>query len=259
MKTQTEQITTSAALFFQPQEKYDFLSWFNEMRHFFGEYNIPLEFFDVDLEGIEPYECHEIAKYSSELNEGLHNGKIRSLGLIAPRTYSGPKYDWKIHTFVWPDRGLFYLGVDQELSDAISLIRRAFEIGKNLIDIRYGIGYMFPLSKAPDCNVFGRSIMTLAQVKEFLSVRNRIKTDNDLWAEEIEGPKRYLTGLFRKAYPANVLSEAHLRAIDLKSQNIGRLTELDSTHWLWELQESEIVEADWLLERKGALVRCIKS
>jgi len=61
----------------------------------------------------------------------------------------------------------------------------------------------------------------------------------------MSGARRYLQGSFRGAYPASLLSEAHLNAklqggVTLRTAGIGQLTALDQSHWLWELSDSEI-------------------
>jgi len=82
----------------------------------------------------------------------------------------------------------------------------------------------------------------------------RHPTADELWHQELMGERRHLKGLFRGAFPASILSESHVRAAGLTSQAVGRLSELDNPLWLWELSESEIPQAQAMLEEKKLLV-----
>jgi hypothetical protein len=257
----TQQITTSAVLYFCSQQKYDFLAWFNKIRQLFYELDVPLTFFDVRCEGFRPFEFHEMAKRGEELIQGLQNGLVKSLYLHSPRSYPGPLSDWKATAFLKPQSGICYIGIDAELINILELLRKTYEMGKNIIDIRYGIAYKMPLLNKPDCYASGGKSFSLSELNDFFtSERNetRNKSPDELWEEELDNMNRHLFGLFRTAYPANILSEAHIHVTDLKSREIGRLTELDPTHWLWELSDSELIEAELLLEKLGVLIRCAK-
>ena len=82
----------------------------------------------------------------------------------------------------------------------------------------------------------------------------RKKSADELWADELNGKRRHLSGHFRGAYPASILSESHVRAANLKPQGVGRLSELDNSLWLWELSESEIPQAEAMLAQRKLLV-----
>jgi hypothetical protein len=82
----------------------------------------------------------------------------------------------------------------------------------------------------------------------------RKKSPDELWGDELNGQRRHLTGLFRGAYSASILSEAHVRNADLGSHGIGRLSELDASHWLWELSDDELPVAQAMLDSRHVLV-----
>lgn len=124
--------------------------------------------------------------------------------------------------------------------------------------MQYGFAYKMPLSDEPACYAAGIGRSSLADFRELLRQRSqgiaRQKTAEDLWRDELFGKKRHLTGLFRDAYPASMLSEAHVRAAELVSQPIGKLTALDESRWLWVLSRDEIPAARAMLENKKLLV-----
>jgi hypothetical protein len=127
-----------------------------------------------------------------------------------------------------------------------------------LLDVRYGFAYKMLLEECPDSYASGRHRTTFSEVREMIRHRRnwdkRQKTPDELWEEELYGQRRHLSGLFRGAYPASILSEAHVRAADLASHPIGELSQLDSALWLWELADSEIPTAQAMLEEKKLLV-----
>jgi hypothetical protein len=45
-----------------------------------------------------------------------------------------------------------------------------------------------------------------------------------------------------------------VRNARLLSRGLGRLSELDNSHWLWEVAESDIPEAERMLAAQGVLV-----
>jgi hypothetical protein len=152
-----------------------------------------------------------------------------------------------------------YVGIDDEVvSDAVALLRWAYSTAKGLFHVRYGSAYKMPLADEPAGYATGHGKRPLSEVFEMIRHRRewekRKKTADELWSEELHGKRRHLTGLFRGAYPANVLSDSHVRAADLKSQGLGRLCELDNSLWLWELSEKEIPQAEAMLEKRKLLV-----
>ena len=60
--------------------------------------------------------------------------------------------------------------------------------------------------------------------------------------------RRHLSGLFRRAYPVNLLSEAHLQSAQIRTCGLGQLSMLDKRAWLWELSPDELPQAQAMLE-----------
>jgi hypothetical protein len=194
-----------------------------------------------------------------ELVDALRNGEIDSLTLDSPRAGALDRSDWRANVSVHTANRELYVGLDEELiSDPTILLRQAYEIAKGLFDVRYGIAYTMPLADEPDCYASGHIKTSLSEVFEFIRHRrewdSRQKTPDELWSQELYEPRRHLTGLFRGAYPASILSDAHLQTAHLHSQPVGKLSKLDTTLWLWELSESEIPKAESILRAKNALV-----
>ena len=272
-----EQITTSAALYFGPdQGRSVTLCWFERARELLTEHNLSPILFSADGGGFLIDECYVLAQpggdivddegyvlaaRGGDLVDALRNGAIESLGLDSPRSVSGGRSDWRATVSVSSTFGMFYLGLDDDLAPApATLLRRAYDIAKDLIRVRYGIAYTSPLPQDPECYAIGRSTkFTLSMFREELRTRREgtyreKKNPDELWGDELGGERRHLNGLFRGAYPANILSESHVRAAVLRTSGIGRLSELDASLWLWELSESEIPKAQALLEARKLLV-----
>jgi hypothetical protein len=194
----------------------------------------------------------------SELLKAIRAGEITYLGLDATRPGANDRDDWSANVDV-SSSGDIYIGVDAKLvPNLTALIRRAIGLSAGLFDVRYGYGYTMPRSKSPALYASGRHASSLSEALSMIRHRDewqrRVKMPDELWSEELMGQRRHLTGLFRGAYPANILSEAHVRSAALMSRGIGKLTELDNSLWLWELSGEEIPVAQSILESRGVLV-----
>jgi hypothetical protein len=144
------------------------------------------------------------------------------------------------------------------IADAAILLKRACEMSKGLFDVRYGFAYTMPLDDRPSGYASGSRPFRLADFRRLMQYRaggGEPPLDaDDLWHDELGDKCRHLTGMFRAAYPANVLCDAHVQAADLASARLGQLSRLDDTLWLWELAPEEIVPANAWLESKRVLV-----
>jgi hypothetical protein len=277
-----QQITTSAALYFEPQEREAIpLYWFERVRELLAEFDLSPVLFSAEGGGFRIDECYVLAEPGGDLvDEGqvlsargpelvtaLKDGRINSLGLDSPRSVAGGRSDWRVMADASLNDGLFYLGLDEELiSDPAALLRRAYQIAKGFLDIRYAIAYKSPLADDPDCYAMGLGSSTISAAKGPIRSQFRDlvrswhdgthrKSADELWRDELVGRRRHLAGLFRGAFPVNILSKSHIVKADLHSFGIGRLTELDPSLWLWELSDSEILLAERTLEARGVLVR----
>jgi hypothetical protein len=66
--------------------------------------------------------------------------------------------------------------------------------------------------------------------------------------------RRYLTGMFRGAYAASLLSDAHVKA-PVRSVGLGKLSEIQEGIWLWELAPEQIPVAQELLDKAGLIIK----
>ena len=268
----SRQMTTSAVLFYDSEHRDAVpMGWFERAFRFLSEYGLSPILFTAGGGQFELDDCYvladpgnglfkwgeEIPARRSDLLDALREGQIYGLGLDSPRDNALNRSDWRADLSAFSIDGELYLGVDEELvSDPVALLRKACDIAKDLFDVRYGFAYKMELADEPACYASGPGKRPLSEVFEMIRHRRewakRKKTPDELWSEELREQRRHLTGLFRGAFPANILSESHVRAADLKSQGVGRLTERDNSLWLWELSESEISQAQAMLEARSS-------
>jgi hypothetical protein len=249
------------------------LSWFEKAVELFDEYRLSPILFTAGGGEFELDDCHVLADPGGDLVkwgesitargrdlvDALQKRVVDSLGLDSPRARADRRSDWRANADASSLRGTIYVGIDEELvSDPVALLRWAYDIAKGLFGVRYGIAYKMPLSEEPASYAGGSGPFSLADFREEMrersqGIRRPVNAD-ELWRDELMGKRRHLTGLFRGAYPGSILSESHVRAANLTSQGIGRLSELDDSFWLWELSESEIPQAEAMLAQRKLLV-----
>jgi hypothetical protein len=268
------QMTTSAALFWNSAQGETVpFSWFERAIELFRAHHLSPILFTAGGGPFELDDCYVLAESGGDLViweeaiparhsvlvEALREGEIYSLGLDSPRAGCLDRSDWRADVSVHTTSGELYVGIDEELvSDPVALLRQIYDNAKSSFDIRYGVAYKMPLAEAPASYASGFSKTSVSDVFEFIRHRrewdSRQKTPDELWSQELYERRRHLTGLFRGAYPASILSDAHLQAANLRSQTVGKLSELDPPLWLWELSESEIPKAEAMLRAENALV-----
>jgi hypothetical protein len=269
----SEQMINSAALFFwsktgEPIPK----NWLDRARDVFAQYTLSPIFFTASGGSFTFDDCYVLADSGaditqfgelilargSELNIALRAGEIEYLGLDALQPGANDREHSRVRLTI-SALGDLYAGIDADLiSSPIDVLRQAYKTASGLFQICYGIAYQMALAQYPDCYASGSQISTFSDALHWIRHQDegghRIKMPDELWSEELAGQRRHLTGLFRGAYPANILSEAHVRSAALLSHGIGKLTELDNSLWLWELSDAEISEAQRMLESRGVLV-----
>lgn len=269
-----EVIITSVALYFKSKQGDNIpLRWFERATELFVELNLSPILFTAGGGEFLLDDCYVLADHGhnltmfdtvikarkSELVKALKNGEIEDLGLDSPQTRANDREEWRATVSANVISGNCYVGIDEQLvSDASALLRRAYSISKWSFDVCYGIAYKLPLLQYPDGYASGFVKTSFSEVREMIRHRLecnlRKKTPDELWQDELYGERRHLTGLFRGAYPASILSESHLQSADLRSLGIGRLSKLSGSLWLWELSDSEIPLVQAILESKGILV-----
>lgn len=201
----------------------------------------------------------QLAAGGDELLVELAGGNIESLGIDTPRPDAHDRSDWIANLSISMLDGTFYLGADSDLVPSFSaVVKRACEIIEGTFEVRYGIAYQSRLAERPASYAHGFVNRAVEEVREM--IRNRAawslrpKSPDEQWCDELHGRKRHLSGLFRGAYPASVLSEAHLVAADLRSNPIGTLSAINDSLWLWELSAAEVPVAEAMLQAKKLLV-----
>jgi hypothetical protein len=194
----------------------------------------------------------------AELVRALQKGVITDLCLDSPRSDASGRAEWRATLSISLVDGIFHFGIDEQfISDPTVLLKRAFGMLKGVFEVHYGIAYKMNLSQEPDCYASGSRPFSFSQFRQWIHSRHDgtyKKSPDELWSEELSGERRHLTGFFRGAYPANIISNAHVSSAALTSRGIGKLTELDDSLWLWELAESEVPKALVALESRGVLV-----
>jgi hypothetical protein len=270
------QMTTSVVLFFDAKQDQPIpITWYERALKMFDEYHFSPILFTAGGGDFELDDCHLLADGSDELYKwgepepivprraelvrALHDGVIYSLCLDTPRADGEDREGWHATVSASSINNRLYMGIDAELaSDPSALVAHAYKIAKGLYDIRYGFGYKMPLADLPDCFATGSRRFTFSDFKELMREKRegirREPTRDDLWKKELMDGRRHLIGLFRDAYPVNILSESHLRAADLLAHRIGKLSKLDDSLWLWQLSEEEIPQAQAMLDDKKLLV-----
>jgi hypothetical protein len=255
-----QKIVTSAAMYFKHEQyKAIPLQWFERVSALFEENSLPITYFSADGGDFLIDDCHTLANRIGDLVKALKEGAVQSLGIDSPRSPSGPRSDWQVMADVSLIDGVFYLGIDGDvIANPRALVRHAYDIARGCFDICYGIAYALPLSQEPDSYAPGCRTYSFSEVRDFIRSRSKdvgTKGPEELWAEELNGRRRHLTGLFRAAYPASILSDAHMRTAGAGLNRFGKLSEIDASLWLWELSECEVPTAEKMLETSGVLVR----
>jgi hypothetical protein len=270
----SERTITSAALYFGHKQSGPVsLRWFERAQEFFADYNLSPVLFTAFGGPFLLDDCYvltdhgadlvifgeTLAARGNELVEAIRSRKIESLYLNSPEANATNREHWRAAISTSSAGGSYYLGIDENLvGDASTLLRRAYRIAKDRLDVRYAIAYRLPQAESPDCYASGHVKTSMSDVLNMIRHRrewdSRKKTPDELWSDELAGKRRHLSGLFRGAYPANIVSEAHIRSADLKSHGIGKFTELDGSLWLWELSAAEVPAAEELLNSQGVLV-----
>ena len=268
------QLTVSAAVFFEDKPApMAFAPWFERARAVFTEFNLSPVLFTANGSTFEFDDCYVLGNAGedvylwdealhprlADLTEALRGRTIDYLGLDSPRASAEDRSDWRASISLSSVSRDAYLGADESLiASPSAALSRVWQMAGDLCAIRYGFAYQMPLADLPDCYATGNRNTTFAEVREMIRHRRewerRIKTSDELWTEELRGARRHLTGLFRGAYPANILSDAHVRSAALDSSGIGTLTKLNNGLWLWELSDAQLPLAQSWLESRRVLV-----
>jgi hypothetical protein len=267
-----QQTITSAALYFKDHGVRSIpFEWLERARDLFTDYNLSPVFFSAAGGCFEYDDCFLLAEHGSkltrfgetiragqsDLHHQLREGKIHYLGLDSTREGAEDRESWRAMVNI-ASSGEVFVGIEDELvSDPATLLKRAYNMAQDFVDIRYGVAYKMALEEHPDCFASGFAPSSASEVLDMIRYKDKsVQRSNsiELWRNELNGEKRHLDGLFRGAFPANILSDSHLRTAALPSRGIGRLSKLPNSRWLWELSDLEIQQAEKTLEFRGVLI-----
>ena len=268
-------MTHTAALFYKsPNRTAVPLKWLERASELFGEYRLSPILFTADGSGFVGDDCFILGPQDAEhvrwgellrarrsdLVEALRCQSVFSLHMDVPLTDAEDRAEWRALASTSSFSQEIVLGFNEDLvPDPASALRRAFRMAQDLFEIHYGFGYTMPLEDIPDCYASGIARSTFNDFREWLRQRSSgslpPKSADEQWHDELCGEKRHLTGLFRGAYSANLLSESHVQGADLQAAGLGVLSDIGPSLWLWELSPTEIPQAESWLETKGVLVR----
>jgi hypothetical protein len=251
-------IITCAALYFQPQTKGVVpWSWVEGAARILAGADLPVQEFAITTATGFPDGQFDLSQNRDILVREVRRGNVSVLGL-----YSNPEkdhdlvMDWQGLAYIDLIRGDCFLGLPRSIEPSPSaLIQSALTLGSNVINADYGIAYYHDSSRGPDMFAVGIIVNPIAFDAETMAAGDRVAK----WFHEMSAPRRHLQGWFRAAYPANILSRAHVEAPisrrrTLFTAGIGRLTPVAPNLWLWELSDQEIPAAEATLRDAGLLI-----
>jgi hypothetical protein len=254
-----ERIFTSAALYYPAQHAGGVpLEWFTGLSAFLNNKGVPFGICVADADGFDLETHYELGTYASKLTQAIQKGTVEHLFLYSvPEKYVVVEQDCLAEAGIAYRGGVCFICVDIAFIDSPGLLlEKAMSLARGLPSIRYGIGYRRPLSKGPGSYAIG--IGTNADPLD--PEGKRIGE----WGREERGQARHLTGMFRGAYPASILSDEHVEAVvhtswcgkktKLPDCGLGSVRRLGGDCWLWELSELEIGKAEEMLESAGLIV-----
>src|SRR5262249_47458347 len=151
--------------------------------------------------------------------------------------------------------GTCFLGVDAaKIGDHARLLRSAYAIAGAELGVKYGISYKQLRSEGPDCYAAGVLYGSLSNIKDWNGANDATERRLAAWRDDKYGHRRYLTGLFRGAYPASIIQFQHFAALErfASGRYPGKVTSLvENNLWIWELTDSEMLQAETLLSKAG--------
>jgi hypothetical protein len=255
------QLITSAALYFDPKAARSVPGpWLERAIRLLAEAGLPVQEFSMTTTARSPSGPYSFRAHKDMLEREVQAGNVVSLHLYAnPARGHGLLFDWYGLAYLGLADGICFLGLPRNCEASPSaLLRLTCSIPTGVNEIPYGIGYFHEYLKGPDFYALGAIANPDPAI--YCDIEARAAADRiTKWLHESLGPRRYLKGWFRGAYPASILSEAHVNApflggLSIRAAGLGRLTTLDRAHWLWELTDQEMVVAEGALRESGLMI-----
>ena len=199
----------------------------------------------------------EFAAYRTTLMQEAAKKNLNVVGLYSnPNRSKGLVLDWRALAYIDIGRGNCFLGLPQSVESAPSVVLHSLHLlTEEFLPVDYGIGYYFQSSSGPDFFAVGIIANPARFDTEAMAEGDRVAK----WGYEMDGPRRYLAGWFRDAYPANILSQLHMdaRVGDgglLRDAGVGDFFPMGEGTWSWEILERDIPRARELLRQTGRVI-----
>ncbi len=257
----TDPFINSAALYFRPDVPPRVpILLLTRAIGFFASQGITLDYFDVsETDVFSSDETYYFADHKGGLIEAVNESRVARVGLYFNPNPEEARSAWQAMVAVDMAMGMVFVGIDEKrLSQPGVLLRLAYHIGGPALGVRYAIGYKQARSRGPECYAAGVQCGSLANIKKWLTSDDEEMKRLTAWRNEKYGTRRYLTGLFRGAYPASLISREHLAALERHAQGghvLGTITPVvENNVWIWELTDSKISAAAALLRDNALLV-----
>lgn len=246
----------SAALYFRSDDSSVVPpSWLSGAIEFIQSRNLCINYFDISGSDVfSDDESYDFETNKENLSIAIDSGLVKSVALYSAFDSEVERSEWKVMLSVEMDNGLMYVGIeDCKLPDQ-QLLLCAYNIGKETLEIKYGISYKSPFASSPDCYAAGVCYGSVAELESWLSSKNQIAGRLTAWRNEMDGKRRYLRNLFRGAYRINIISSEHFHSIERCELMPGEFIPLGETLWIWTLAASEITSAEIRLHECGLLI-----
>jgi hypothetical protein len=237
------------------------LFWLNAAFDSFKSVNVSLDYFSViGTTLFSPDETYDLSQYKNRLLQAVAEGVVRDIGLYCNPDPNTPRSAWRAMASVEIATGVLFVGMDQaQFPDQVWLLRFAYSLAGHVLGVRYGISYNEHLARGPDGYALGMSyLLSLGQIRHRLHGLEQEDRQLNVWRNEIQGQRRYLTGLFRGVYPASIISSSHLtnlRATFAGKPIPGNLEALlDKEVWVWTLSDAEVGVVSHVLRSRCLVV-----
>lgn len=267
--TDPNSLTSSATIYFSSDDHSSVpIEWYQRALQFFGELDVSPVLFTAGGGVFEVDDCYVLDDFKTtirlfgeiligrqrELEYDLEAGNVKSLMLDCPEQDATDRDEWRVMSDLSCHNGSLFMGATTSLvNDLARLMLRAHSTLVDLITPAYGYAFQMEHASHPDLYVNGSSRVLLADwrkaIRDRSAFQSRVETTDEMWSAELRWRKRYLQGLFRDAYPVNLLSASHMESGDICASGIGTVVPLAQV-WMWHLDDSELEAArGWLADR----------
>jgi len=244
---------TSAALYFPPLTNIRFSpALLDNIADLFEKTDLSLDLANVTGSNYSISEMYSFHQIRAGLGESLESGGIDRVDLytMLPK-FKQYEFGWKGMLSIDCLKGVAYLGFDERQSRNVEeLAINLYNLLSDNLDIRYGFGFLRPNQRGPYLFAVG--------MVAGLGYGDKDENEADeitCWLDEMTGRRRYLIDHFRGAFATNILSLAHAQEAHLlENANIGVLTPLKNSCYLWSLTGQELSRAQKMLKHSCLII-----